>query len=172
MQKKPLSPLMSIAAWLVLAALMAGCGATASPTPEAQPNPTPATDLDQVAERLERMREQWESQARPEYQFEFRWSCFCPPGYREWAVVVVEGGEVVSIAPAEADPEEDLPPASEYRTITGLYNLLKQAVQQGAHQIDLEFDQERALPTFADIDYDPLIVDEERGFEIRSFTVR
>jgi hypothetical protein len=156
----------------MLAALIVACGGIATPPPEEQPNPSPVTDLDQVADQIDEMWEQWESQAPQEYQFEFRWNCFCPPGFREWAVVAVEDGEVVSVAPAEADLEEDLPPASEYRTIAGLYNLLKEAVQQQAHQIDLEFDQEQAVPTFVYIDYDALITDEERGFELRSYTAR
>jgi hypothetical protein len=162
------------ALWLICAStILTACAAAGTEAqPGERPNPTPVTDLDEVAGYLADMRELWESQAQREYEFEFRWNCFCPPGYREWARVFVEDGEIVSVEPVSAEAEQGLPPQSEYRTISGLYNLLRDAVQQQAHQIDLEFDEAQGLPTFAYIDYDALIVDEERGFEIRRYTTR
>ena len=128
---------------LLATSLLAAC---AAPTPGAAPpeepaSPTPATDLDAVAQTLNDMRETWQGHDITDYQFEFQWRCFCPEPYREPVRITVRDGNIEAIE--TVDPQSDVEPAaeSEFRTIAGLFDLIRDAIKEEAHEIEVSYNE-------------------------------
>ena len=70
--------------------------------------------------------------------------------------------DVTELASAVArDPEL-------FRTIDGLFNLIQDAYDRNAHEVQVEFDPGRGYPTRIWIDYVQMMVDEEMGFTLLS----
>jgi hypothetical protein len=131
--------------------LGAGCGTTG-----------PSDPLERERERLEQARARWRSQDILDYSFTFRRSCFCAPSALEPAVVTVHRGEIVSVQRAADGAPQD--PAS-YYTIEGLFDLLQDAIDQGAASLSATYDSALGYPTSAYIDRSEMIADEELGFQ-------
>lgn len=154
---------------LLTAGALVGCAPPPVGTAPPAEEPTPATDLDQIARELNDMEQRWQEQGITDYSFEFEWRCFCPPGYREPVRITVMDGRIESAGFVDPETEATLPGEEEYRTIDGLFGLIRDAVKQGAHEIEVAYGEERGFPVSADIDYDALTIDEERGFRVRNF---
>lgn len=74
---------------------------------------------------------------------------------------VVEGRAYVSSGTA-VDPElEELFP-----TVTGLFDLIEQAIEVAAFLIEVTYDPATGLPVDVFIDYDQQVVDAELGFSV------
>lgn len=164
-------------ALLIAGGLLLGCAgpttetaAPSSPIPPAESPDAPA-DLAEVEQTLSQMEATWQAQGQADYRFQFRWECFCLPGYREPVWVTVRGGEIESVQAVEPDLSVNLPDVSEYRTIPGLFDLLLDAVEREAYLIEVEYDEAMGYPTSAYIDYEENVVDEERGFHLSEFEI-
>lgn len=164
--KKIWIALLSIA---VIVLILTGCSLgdqaaseTATPAPNDQQN-----NLDQVGRELEMMQSLWESQDLDDYRFQFQWNCFCTTEYIETVWVTVEDGEITSIEAVDPNFEGELPAMSEYRTINGLFDLIREGTENQAYQIQVSYNDTFGYPASAYIDYDMEIVDEERGFSVR-----
>ena len=53
-----------------------------------------------------------------------------------------------------------------YLTIDGLFDLIQDAYDRNAHEVQVEFDPSRGYPTRIYIDYSEMIADEELGFTL------
>jgi hypothetical protein len=155
----------------ILVVMVSGCtlrnimaNQTLTPTGEDQ-----QTDLEQVSSELEIMQSVWEAQGLESYRFQFHWQCFCLPDYLETVWVTVEDGEIASVEAVDPNFEGNLPDRSEFRTIDGLFELIREAIEGQAYQIRVTYDDTIGYPASAYIDYDAAIADEERGFEILEF---
>lgn len=165
----------TLLALLIFGGLLLGCAGSATDTPglpPTTPSPTAPTDLAEVEQMLDRMEVEWQARDLADYRFQFWWECFCPEGYRTPVWVTVMGGEIESVEAVEADSEIALPDRSEYRTIGGLYDLIRDAVEQNAYEIRVEYNEDLGYPASAHIDYEANIVDEERGFVVSAFESR
>ena len=56
----------------------------------------------------------------------------------------------------------------EFRTINGLFDLVQDAYNRNAHEVQVEFDPSRGYPTRIWIDYVLMMTDEEMGFTLLS----
>jgi hypothetical protein len=160
--------------WLALLGaglVLIGCAGPATET-AAPPQSSPTAGLAQVADRLDEMEARWQAQGLVEYEFQFRWQCFCTPGYRQLVQVTVVAGEIESVMAVDATPGVTLPDRDEYRTVDGLYDLLRDAVERNPYSIQVEYDETLGYPTSAYIDYEQNVADEELGFEISDLKVR
>ena len=125
-------------------------GACASPT-------TPQNELDEY-------RSMWEAQRLTDYTFDVVRNCFCQFMGSDVRVTVKDGviTDVTELASEVArDPEL-------FRTIDGLFNLIQDAYDRNAHEVQVEFDPGRGYPTRIWIDYVQMMVDEEMGFTLLS----
>lgn len=163
-----------ITSLLILLMALAAC---VGPTPEIGPpaappdeEPTPAAHLEAAAERLDAMQAIWEEQNVDSYTFEFQWQCFCPRNFTQRVRVTVVDGEVTAVEPLEIQEGPELQ-VEDFRTIDGLFELLREAIEQDAHRFEAMYDEARGLPVSAWIDYDELMADEERGFTVSDFEV-
>jgi len=127
-------------------------------------------DIDSQQAHLFRNRGIWERRGLVNYNYTGAWVCLtCDEFYVATAAVSVRDGVVTSVS--SADPNIAVIPVPErFIPIAGLFELLQEAVDRGAHSIDVNYDDEYAYPTFFFINYDDEVEDEERGFTVRSFT--
>ena len=78
--------------------------------------------------------------------------------------VTVDGSEVVEVTYLDNEPHRCEPDAAQYYTIPGLFNLIQEAIDSGAHSLQAQYDATLGYPTEVFIDYVSNIADEERGF--------
>ena len=129
-------------------------------------------DIDSQQAHLFRNRGIWERRGLVNYDYTGAWVCLtCDEFYVATAAVSVRDGAVTSVSSAEPGIAV-IPVPERFVPIAGLFELLQDAVDRGAHNIDVNYDGEYAYPTFFFINYDDEVEDEERGFTVRSFTLR
>ena len=122
-------------------------------------------------DRLSEQRSLWEALGLQDYTYDVQRVCFCP--FREGVRVTVVAGVVAGatdLATAEVlEPNE----VQWYLTIDGLFDLIRDAYDRNAHEVQVEFHPSRGYPTRIFIDYSEMIADEELGFtllgEVRAF---
>lgn len=129
-------------------------------------------DIDSQQAQLFRNRGRWERSGFINYDYTGAWFCLtCDATYVATAAVSVRDGAVTSVSSAE--PGIGVIPVSDrFIPIAGLFELLQDAVDRGAHSIDVNYDEQYAYPTTFLINYDDEIENEEQGFTVRSFTPR
>ena len=122
---------------------------------------------DSTGPELDRLGEQralWEAQGLADYTYDVRRVCFCP--FREGVRVTVVAGVVAGatdLATGEVLEPNEL---QLYLTIDGLFDLIQDAYNQNAHDVQVEFHSSRGYPTFISIDYLENVIDEELGFTL------
>lgn len=116
---------------------------------------------------IEHHRALWESRAFRDHRFTLRRLCFCPPEVVEPVRVEVRQGRAVDFRRLDGTPvDPSLHPF--YPTVDGIYSILLDAVVRGADDVDVEWDDDFAVPRSAFIDYDVAMADEEVGFEVEA----
>ena len=135
--------------------LLMGCGESLGPL------------ADVSGDRIRRQRAIWEAQQIDDYVFETRRLCFC--GFVGWLEVTVQGDVVQSISPVE-DPEIPEWVASEYPTVNELFDLLDDAVDRDAAEIEVTWHETLGYPESFWIDYSRNVADEELGHDIRALS--
>ena len=118
---------------------------------------------------LFRHRGRWERAGLVNYDYTGAWICFCPADYIATAAVSVRDGVVTAVSSAEPGIR-DIPVPERFIPIADLFKLLQDAIDRGAHGIDVNYDEQYTYPLGFFINYDDTIADEERGFTVRSFT--
>ena len=118
---------------------------------------------------LDRNRTRWEKSDLKNYDFTFRWICFCIPEFVIPVNISVRDGEITSISREGREV-----PASQfanYRTIDGLFDLLQGALDQNPYSITARFDPCNGAPGKARIDYLQFAIDEEQEFVVESLRI-
>jgi hypothetical protein len=115
---------------------------------------------------LEANRTLWSSSRIQSYRYRFRWECFCGQDVVQIVEVTVMRGSVVSVVDAVTGKPLAAEAAARYRTIDGLFDFLRQAVDRPANSVRSAFDPKLGYPSAAYVDYVASIADEEMGFRI------
>lgn len=139
-----------------LASLFAGCIIFVGPG-----------DDDDVRD-LVRARARWNVNGVANYDVTARTLCFCILG-GEPVRVSVRNGQVTSaiiIRTQQPVPDQML---SVYRPVERLFDLLEDAMDKDAHQLDVTYDDFYGYPKHFFIDYSENVADEEFGYEITDF---
>ncbi|MCZ6867419.1 MAG: DUF6174 domain-containing protein [Chloroflexi bacterium] len=114
---------------------------------------------------LDKNRQIWESQGLTDYRMAFQWFCFCVPEYVAPVVVSVRDTNTIDgVTFSETGAPVDPSSFDRYETVDGLFDLIQAAIDQNAFSISVEYDPELGYPAGASIDYQRLVIDEERGF--------
>ena len=124
-------------------------GACTSPT-------TPENDLADY-------RTLWEAQRLTDYTFDVVRNCFCLA--RADVRVTVKGGVITSVTELASEVAHD---PEFFRTIDGRFDLVQDAYDRDAHEVQVDFDPDRGYPTRIWIDYVEMMMDEEMGFTLLS----
>ena len=127
-------------------------------------------DLDDVQRELNRNRRQWEAQGMEDYRFVARRVCFCGGEFTTPVVVEVRGGEVVSRTYQDSGEPVSATYEGMWPAVEGVFDIVQDAIDRGAHRIEVEYDPELRHPTSIGIDFLEHAVDEEQGINISGLT--
>lgn len=101
-----------------------------------------------------------------DYTFDVIRVCFCD--FVADVRVTVVGGVITGVADIATGDALGPDLMKEFRTINGLFDLVQDAYNRNAHEVQVEFDSSRGYPTRIWIDYVLMIADEEMGFTLLS----
>ena len=110
----------------------------------------------------------WQANKLSNYQFDFRWICFCLPDYISPVTITVEDGAISHVIYNETQILVPVDKLSRYKTIDDLFSFIQDAYNENAHQISIRYDPHHGYPFEGAVDYVEMIVDEEKGFEIKN----
>ena len=79
--------------------------------------------------------------------------------------VTVQDGVITGVTELASEVAHD---PELFRTIDGLFDLVQDAYDQSAHEVQVDFDPGRGYPTRIWIDYVEMMADEEMGFTLLS----
>ena len=108
----------------------------------------------------------WQSAALSNYQYEFSWQCFCLPDYVAPVLVTVREGVIDSVVYTHTHLPVDADKLNRYLTIDELFTFIQSAIDEEAIKIVSKYDLEYGFPTKVWIDWNEMIADEERGFQV------
>jgi hypothetical protein len=128
--------------------ILAACGGDSTTTP---------------ANPLDEQRSLWASQDLTDYTFDVSRSCYCQ--FVGDVRVTVKDGVITDVTELASEVARD---PETFRTIDGLFDLVQDAYDRDAHEVQVEFDPSRGYPTRVWIDYVLMIADEEMGFTLLS----
>ena len=140
-------------AWLAgLLLAVAACGTTG-------PSMGPLAEL-------ERAEAAWEQEGPSSYTYAIERLCFCAPDGRGPVRVRVEAGAVTERTyVASGDPVAD-PLAAAFPAVEGLFDILRSALDSGAHSVSVTYDPDLGVPLELFIDYHQQTADEELGMKV------
>lgn len=125
-----------------------------------------SVDLERLREMLDSAMSSWFEHGPENYEFVFRWQCFCPPEANSPVRITVEGGEITSITDAESGEPVEPVGGLEYRVVRDLFSWISEQLDRNPDFADLEFDPETGYPSKAQFDPIRLAIDEEIAFFI------
>ncbi len=117
-----------------------------------------------VMDRLGEQRELWEALGLEDYTYGVRRVCLCP--FREGVRVTVVDGAVAGATDLVTGEVLEPNEVQWYLTIDGLFDLVQDAYDRNAHEVQVEFDASCGYPTRIFIDYSEMVLDEELSFTL------
>lgn len=125
-------------------------------------------------QELTKNRQKWESLNLSQYSFQLDRSAFAPPESLRPIITTVyqsDFGTISGINSRFADDGQPVP--SDYpftnRSVGSLFNIIEDAINSGAHDINVTYDEQLGYPTSISIDYDQQIADDELSLSISQF---
>ena len=106
----------------------------------------------------------WEALDIHDYAVTVRPSCECLPEWIRTAVVLVRADTILDIQ--DADTGEPVEYRHHYRTVTGFFDLIQDALDRDAASVDVTYDSVLHFPTQIAIDYDVAIADDEIWYTV------
>ena len=121
---------------------------------------------------LNEHRRAWSRLGISNYTFDYVRLCFCGGPAGDTLRIVVRGDSVVSVENRgpRAEPIQPSVYTVWVKTIDGLFDELKDAIDEDADQVDVQYDRQFSYPRIANIDFIKRAIDDEMRFEITRFT--
>jgi len=141
--------------------LSPGWSPLGAPTP-----PTPATPGGPADSLLEANRTLWSASGINSYRYRFRWECYCSEDYVRIVDIVVVDGAVVSVLDASTGRPVSKEVAAYYRTIDGLFDFVRGAIDYPASSVRSVYDANLGYPVETDVDYVANAIDDELRFRV------
>ena len=113
---------------------------------------------------LDAAQARWEAVGPRSYSYALQRFCFCAPDYLGPARLRIEEGVVVE--QVYVDSGLPVPPNLDFPTVDGLFEILRSAYEQDAHEVRVTYDPSLGVPVDFWIDYLEMAVDEELGVEV------
>lgn len=129
------------------------------------PAPSGGTPSDST---VEANRAIWSAAGIDAYRYRFRWECYCLYERVRTVDITVVKGTIVSVVDAETREPVGGWAATQYRTIDGLFDFVRESIDYPAASIRAAFDSGLGYPSMAYVDYVAAAVDEELGFRVYS----
>ncbi len=115
-------------------------------------------------EALDRNLARWRRLAPAHYSYRYHLQCFCGPALTRPMILVVRDGEVAGATYVETGEPVDQPVLLWLPTVEGLFERIREAIDQEAEVLVVEYDEEFGYPTLASVDISRMIADEEYSF--------
>ena len=116
--------------------------------------------------RLLRAESRWERSSIRSYTYRASWQCFCLQEYVAQVDVRVVNDQVVDVKFAEPGFSGEVPEPERFGLIGDRFDFIRDAIEQEAPRIDVEFHPELGYPQTTFVDFNERIADEEQGFTI------
>lgn len=123
-------------------------------------------------EVLQAARARWAEVGINDYSITVRRACECTPEMMGPVVVEVRDGAVVSRVYSSNGAAVDASHASLFPTVDGLFDILDEAARTRAARVQGKYDSYYGYPTYAAIDRDRLVVDDEVIYTVTDFLER
>src|SRR5688572_29894540 len=140
----------------LLPLLLAGCGILGSE--------------DETRDMLERNERVWAQNAPSRYRFVLQRLCFCGTEVVEPVLVTVENGAVVSRTYVASGRPVGAQWTSLFPAMEGVFDIVREALDRNADQLDVSYDGRLGYPLSASIDYVRNAIDDELELRVRDFT--
>ena len=111
----------------------------------------------------------WEQANIYNYHITVSNSCFCIPDARGPVVIRVRNGQTTSITSVATGKPVNPQFFQKYDTIPELFNIIQDAINRKASNLDVEYNAKLGYPTKINIDYNSQIADEEIFVTIENF---
>ena len=135
-------------AWL---GTLVACGETAGPG-----------KVDRAA--LTAARERWQASGIVDYEYRYTRSCECLPTDLTSPSVEVRAGAIVRVWNAQTGVSAPPESFDRYFTVGALFGRIEDALEQGLHELEVQYHPTLGHPTALLIDYDAQVADEELVF--------
>lgn len=123
---------------------------------------------DGEGQRLEDNRARWAARGFASYDLTVQRLCFC--GSVEPVRVEVRNGQPLSVVFAATG--EPVPMAASFPTVPGLFDIVEDAIERDAHELDVDYDPALGVPVRIEIDYEENTIDEEVTWVVVSLVQR
>jgi hypothetical protein len=120
---------------------------------------------------LRQNRERWVDHNIANYRYTLQTHCLCPPEYGQLVVIEVRDNRMVSITSALDSSSVDNQGFDHIDTIEKLFNIIQDAIDNDAYNIEVSYDPDFGYPRQVSIDYEEKIADEEMRYEVINFEV-
>lgn len=157
---------------LLGAALLGGCMAPMPVVPD-QPNVTPSTPTNNAEAYFLANRDllaaetKWRQNKPRSYSYTLQRSCFCMPEFLKPIQIEILGNTVTR-ATVEGVPLP-LERRANALTVEGLFEIIREAIDDKAHRIDVQYDAEYGFPRSISIDRNAMMADEEVYYTATEF---
>lgn len=121
-----------------------------------------------LLEEVRAQRRAWEAWRPASYVYEVERLCFCGVEWRGPVRVRVDAGQVVGQEYVDGGESVTSAAAPWFPGVEGLFDILEDALDRDAHQVQVTWDPVSGAPQDFWIDYDANIADEEQGYRIVS----
>lgn len=122
--------------------------------------------LAELRAELSVQRERWNAQHIDDYQLTLSRACFCAPEGAGLVVLTVLDGQPVEWLYFLSGDPVDAAWRAVFPTVDGVFDFLEEAIDRGAHAIEVSFDPVLGLPTSLHVDYRAGLADEDIGYEL------
>ena len=122
-------------------------------------------------DELAKNRARWEALSITSYEYEVARSCYCPPSSLGPVRVRVEDGVVTDRTFVNGTNTGSEEPGEWFPSVAGLFDLLAEAYERDAHEVEVTYDRDTGVPLDIYIDYDEYVADEEVGLSVESLPV-
>ncbi|MDZ7970617.1 MAG: DUF6174 domain-containing protein [Nostoc sp. DedSLP03] len=119
--------------------------------------------------RLKFNKRLWEQANISNYSITVSNSCFCIPDARGPVVIRVRNGQPISVTSVATGQPVNPEFFQKYDTIPELFNVIQDAINRKAFNLDVEYNAKLGYPTKINIDYNSQIADEEIFLTIENF---
>lgn len=142
---------------VVAALLLGACGDVLGPG---------EAELMVLRQRLKNAEQRWQVNGPDSYTVTVQRLCYC--GEIEPRQVTVIDGVVTEVRIAGADAPLPMDEWQWYPSVEGLFDIVRDAIDQPAYELDLEFDGTLGHALRVEIDWDAFIADDEVTFVVSS----
>lgn len=129
----------------------------AAPSTPDTPVVSEGSDNADVQQNLDDARTLWASNDFSIYEYTITYQCFCPTEELGPFTALVTEGEVTNLTEGST---------KELATVQALFDMIQEAIDEGAATIEVSYDETTGHPTSVWIDIDEMMADEEHGVTV------